>query len=193
MGVDSPSNVYITSTITGDEYAKIVDQVNKTINHSARAPELVISESDAQLMLKPLAEDGALIRNQLISKQVDLSLTTQEVVQLKSLTDDQLAELSFTIASIYNNDPAAKDGITWDDFIDCLGEASGVNDIKDIIKGGLEINGVSQYVKGTKALISAKTTKQILAAVSRRSYGWVSVFLLIYDFSDCISTKIKKE
>ena len=137
-----------------------------------------------------MIDDGKFLRDQLVDHQSELSLTPQDVFELENMQDDQLADLSFTFASVYNE--SLKKNVTWEDFIDCLKQASGISDIESLLKNGAELGCVNLYINGTRSLITAATARQIVLAVAKRTFGIVGIAWVIYDFADCMKNKQQK-
>ena len=180
-------NTYIYCSITADEYNAVFNKVRNTINHSTRALGNEFTEAEAQVVLQPFIDDGISIQKQLISNKDELSLTIDDVESLNGMTDDQLAEMSFVLSSMCNE--ALAKNISFDDVVDCLSYATGIDDVRDFIEKAMEGGSVGAYFAGTKMLITAKTTKQLEKAFATRTAGIVGVAWMIYDFGDCISKK----
>ena len=71
----------------------------------------------------------------------------------------------------------------------CFAHASGIDDVRDIMKMVIEGGAVGAYYTGTKMLMTAKTAKQLVKAFAKRTAGIVSVAWMVYDFGDCINSK----
>lgn len=184
------NEIHLQTKITEEDYNNIVEQLNRAIKHSSRATGSELNTSEAQLIIQPMIDDGKFLRDQLVDHQSELSLTPQDVFELENMQDDQLADLSFTFASVYNE--SLKKNVTWEDFIDCLIQASGFSDIGTLFKNCAELKCVNLYINGTRSLITAATARQIVLAVAKRTFGIVGIAWVIYDFADCMKNKQQK-
>lgn len=182
--------IHLQTKITEEDYNNIVEQLNRAIKHSSRATGSELNTPEAQLIIQPMIDDGKFLRDQLVDHQSELSLTPQDVFELENMQEDQLADLSFTFASVYNE--SLKKNVTWEDFIDCLKQASGISDIESLLKNGAELGCVNLYINGTRSLITAATARQIVLAVAKRTFGIVGIAWVIYDFADCMKNKQQK-
>lgn len=183
-------NTYIYCSITADEYNAVFNKVRNTINHSTRALGNEFTEAEAQVVLQPFIDDGISIQKQLISNKDELSLTIDDVESLNGMTDDQLAEMSFVLNSMCNG--ALAQNVSFEDVVGCLAYAAGIDDMRDVISmigGGYRDTLPAGYYTGTKMLMTAKTTKQLVKAFAKRTVGIVSIAWMMYDFGDCISKK----
>lgn len=185
--VDEASYVAITSGISPQEYTDIVNSVDEAIMGSTRSLGQELTDMEAQNLLQPFVNDGKQIRNQMITLQRDLELTNTDISLLNGMTDAQLAEFAFTFASICNKDG----GITWDIFIDCLKQATGVNDVVDILTKYRKGGHLGMYVRGTKMLMTAKVARQFIVAFAKRTVGIVGVAWTIIEFGQCVASKTK--
>ena len=180
-------NAYIYCGITADEYDAVFNKVRNSINHSTRTLGNELTEAEAQVVLQPFINDGISIQKQIVSNKDELSLTVDDVESLNGMTDDQLAEMSFVLNSMCNE--ALAKNVSFDDVVDCLAHATGIDDVGDLAKTIGEGMGGSNYYTGTKMLITAKTAKQLVTAFVRRTAGIVGVAWMVYDFGDCINSK----
>lgn len=185
--MQTEENAYIYCSITADEYNAVFNKVRNSINHSTRTLRNELTEAEAQVVLQPYINTGISIQKQLISNKDELSLTIDDVESLNGMTDDQLAEMSFVLNSMCNE--ALAQNVSFDDVVDCLAYAAGINDVVDLAKTIRDGLGVRDYYTGTKMLMTAKTTKQLVKAFATRTAGIVGVAWMIYDFGDCISSK----
>ena len=185
--VDEASYVAITSGISPQEYTDIVNSVDEAIMGSTRSLGQELTDMEAQNLLQPFVNDGKQIRNQMITLQRDLELTNTDISLLNGMTDAQLAEMAFTFSSICNKNG----GITWDIFIDCLMQATGINNVWDIYVLLKEGGYGGMYVKGTKMLMTAKVAKQFIAAFAKRTIGAIGVAWTIIEFVECVTSKTK--
>lgn len=186
----SSSAVYLTSNITPREYADVINKVKNTINHSARATGNELTVDEAKFILKPLANEGLVLQDQLLTRKDELSLSAQDTKIIENLTEDQLAELAFTFYTIYD-EASRTQGLKGADIIDCLKQATGINDLGDVLTHSYSDSSPYLIYNGTKMLVSAKTAKQIICALSKRAVGWVGVAWMVYEFGDCIHSKQK--
>ena len=181
------SQFYVISNLSVQEYNALTLKINNFIKFSSRSNGNEVTETEAQELLKPLINDGYNIQRQIISNTEDLGLTFEETENIQNFTDDQLAELSFLLNTICS-DASAK-GVSFNDIIDCLSRALGIDDVKSLIDLGVDISQGTAYYNGTKMLMNATTMKKILKAVGLRTYGMVGVIFMVYDFTDCINSK----
>lgn len=185
---DNTLKICVESCLEENEIKNISEKINNNINHSTRSLGNELTENEAKAILHPLIDDGRCIQKQLLIQKKELALTPQEIHLIENMQEDQLAELSFTLNSMYNN-AVTYQNVKGSDIIDCLLYATGINDISDLLKGGIEIGCVANYYNGTKMLMTAKTARQIITAFAKRTCGWIGVAWMIYDFGDCINKK----
>lgn len=187
---DQPLTICVESCLTENEINNISEKIDSSIIHSTRSLGNELTENEAKVILYPLIDDGRCIQKQLLSQKNELALTPQDVYLIENMQEDQLAELSFTFHSIYNNAVTSQE-VKGSDIIDCLLYATGVDDISSLIKDGLGIGCVANYYSGTKMLMTAKNATQIIKGFAKRTLGWVGVAWMIYDFGDCLNKKQK--
>ena len=187
--VEETPAVAITTSITPQEYTDIVGSIDEAIMGSTRSLGQELTDMEARNLLQPFVNDGKQIRNQMITLQRDLELTNDDITLLEGMTDDELAQVSFTLVTICNTGK----GITFNDFIDCLKYASGISDVQELMKtlsqGGLSWYGLKGMVQGTKMLLNARTAKQICKIFAKRAVGFVGVAWFAYDLADCLQKK----
>lgn len=176
------------SSITQEEYNDITRQIHHTIKYSTRAAGEELTEEEARIILKPFIKDGLQLQNQILLQQNELGLSATEVYEIENMTEDQLAEMSFTFQTIYNS-AVRTQSISQQDIIDCLLTALGVNGIVDGFETLFEAKSFRRYISGTKMLITAKNAKQLLMAFGKRTAGWVGIAYMVYEFGDCLSNK----
>lgn len=183
------SIVFIESSISVNQMDSLSNVIRNVINNSTRSLGCELTENEAKQILKPLINDGKNIQRQLLDKKNIVGFNTHELDFVKDMTDDQLAELSFTFNYLYkdsiNESQTEESSKVWD----CLLNAIGIQDLSDLAKGEIEINGFKRYYKGTKMLMTAKTARQIICAFAKRTLGWVGIAWMIYDFSECMNKK----
>ena len=183
------SIVFIESSISVNQMDSLSNVIRNVINSSTRSLGCELTENEAKQILKPLINDGKNIQRQLLDKKNIVGFNTHELDFVKDMTDDQLAELSFTFNCVYKNSmnesQTEKSSKVWD----CLLYAIGIQGISDLVKDGIEIYGLSQYYNGTRMLMTAKTARQIICAFAKRTWGLVGIAWMIYDFSDCMNKK----
>lgn len=178
--------ICVKSSLSKNDVDSISNKISNTINFSTRSIGNEFTENEAKEILKPLTNDGKNIQQQLLGNKEEIALTSLETSLIENMTDDQLAELSFTFNSIYNNAITIQD-VKGNKVIDCLLLATGIQDISDVFKDGLGIGCVSNYYNGTKALMTVKGARKLITAFARRTCGWIGVAWMIYDFGDCIN------
>lgn len=186
---DTSKYVEFRTEITDSQYNNIVETICSSVTRSRRSTFQEISEEEAKQALTPFVNDGRVIKNQMLINQCDLQLSEAEVYTLNQMTDDQLAELSFTMHSLSSN----YTNLVSDDYIDCLEYAIGITDFKQLVKSGIGFTGIKELTKGTEILMTATTAKQIIKGLAKRAWGYASVAIMIYDFSDCLKSKQKKK
>lgn len=183
------SIVFIESSISVNQMDSLSNVIRNVINSSTRSLGCELTENEAKQILKPLINDGKNIQRQLLDKKNIVGFNTHELDFVKDMTDDQLAELSFTFNCVYKNSmnesQTEKSSKVWD----CLLYAIGIQGISDLVKDGIEINALCQYYNGTRMLMTAKTARQIICAFAKRTWGLVGIAWMIYDFSDCMNKK----
>lgn len=174
--------IFFTSNIISSK------QIHHTIKYSTRAAGEELTEEEARIILKPFIKDGLQLQNQILLQQNELGLSATEVYEIENMTEDQLAEMSFTFQTIYNS-AVRTQSISQQDIIDCLLTALGVNGIVDGFETLFEAKSFRRYISGTKMLITAKNAKQLLMAFGKRTAGWVGIAYMVYEFGDCLSNK----
>lgn len=100
-----------------------------------------------------------------------MGLTKDEVNDLASLGDDDLALLSFIVYEMEQSETMSRAAVS-SQLISCLAVATGISSIKEI------------WVSG---LVNAKTITQALIAQGKRYLGYIGVALMVYSFVDCVS------
>jgi hypothetical protein len=180
--------VCINSSLTSDEYNNIVNRISNKIKYSTRSLGYEVTENEAKEILTPLITNGQQIQQQFLEFKDTLDLTDEEVLIVENLTESQLAELSFTLNTIYN-DAVETESISSEDIIECLKYATGIEDLLDILEAADEVENIKKIYQGTKMLMTAKTTKQIIRALAKRTSGYVGIVWMIYEFGDCINNR----
>lgn len=175
------------SSITTKEYNDITNQIHNAIKYSTRATGEELTEEEARIVLKPFIKDGLQLQNQILLQQNELGLSATEVSEIENMTEDQLAELSFTFQTIYNS-AATTQSISGQDFLYCLAVALGFDSIESFVRSRMQ-PGLSDIIQGTKALITAQGAKQIVCALAKRTLGWIGVAYTIYEFGNCLKNK----
>ena len=182
------------SSITPNEYKDVTNQIYNAIKYSTRAPGEEMTEEEAIIVLQPLVKDGRQLQNQILLQQNELQLTPADVSEIENMTEDQLAEMSFTFQTIYNS-AVTTQSVSGQDIVDCLLVAVGMDDLRSL-EGYLNayinykyVPGIGDVISGTRALMTAKTARSIICAFARRTAGWIGVAYMIYQFSDCIASK----
>lgn len=180
--------VCINSSLTPDEYNNIVNSISNKIKYSTRSLGYEVTENEAKEILSPLITNGQQIQQQFLEFKDTLELTDEEVLIVENLTEAQLAELSFTLNTIYN-DAVETESISSEDIIECLKYATGIEDLLDFLQAVGEVESIKNIYQGTKMLMTAKTTKQIIRALARRTMGYAAIVWMVYDFGDCINKR----
>lgn len=183
------SIVFIESSISVNQMDSLSNVIRNVINSSTRSLGCELTENEAKQILKPLINDGKNIQRQLLDKKNIVGFNTHELDFVKDMTDDQLAELSFTFNYFYKNSINESQTEESSKVWECLKYAIGLQGLSDLIKNGPEIYGLSQYYNGTRMLMTAKTARQIICAFAKHTLGWVAIAWMIYDFSDCMNKK----
>ena len=193
----------VQSTLTRSEMLNVQKSLVGRFYGSHRRAEEMLSESDAQEMLTPLVEDGTAIVGQILeaAKVGQLEITTQEVLQLETMTGEQLAELSLVVYNL--NDPFMMDGLfsyiqqeidtnaipisdmpgayTKKELVDCLTVAFGLG----------SISGLYSYIDGTYTIMTANTAFQIARGFIGRTMGWIGLAYAAYEYGNCLHSKKK--
>ena len=183
------STMVIDGGVSEDVYKDATFKIWHAIKYSSRAAGNELTASEATQMLQPFIDDGRMIQQQILQNKDKYHLTIDESQAMMRMTDAQLAEMSFTLTTVYND--AVTQGVSQDDIIDCLIQATGLNDLEAIIDILTEGGQIGSYVKGTKMLINAKTSKALIKAFAKRTSGIIGVAWTVYDFTDCLNNKSK--
>lgn len=177
----------IDGGVSEDVYKDATFKIWHTIKYSSRAAGNELTASEATQMLQPFIDDGRMIQQQILQNKDKYHLTVDESQAMMRMTDAQLAEMSFTLTTVYND--AVTQGVSQDDIIDCLMHATGVEDIVDLYKLLDDGGNLGLYITGTRLLMTANTARKIVTAFATRTMGIVGVALMVYDFADCIKSK----
>lgn len=184
------SIVFIESSISVNQMDSLSNVIRNVINNSTRSLGCELTENEAKQILKPLINDGKNIQRQLLDKKNIVGFNTHELDFVKDMTDDQLAELSFTFNYLYKNSINESQTEESSKVLECLKYAIGIQGLSDLVKNGFEIGGgFYTYYNGTRMLMTAKTARQIICAFAKRTLGWVGIAWVIYDFSECMNKK----
>ena len=128
------------------------------------------NEQELEIALLPLVESGKVIHFEMIrylQESGELSnLSEIERQQITNLDDSQLAALSFTIHT-------QSYSVDWAQVRSCASSAVG-------------LAGIGELYANHLALGTVETTMRALKLLGRRYLGMLGVFLLIYDFQDCL-------
>ncbi len=150
----------------------------------------------------PLVEQGQEVRQQMIQLQLESEcnnnyvLNENSMVDIVNMTDDQLAllALQLNVLSEYQEMIADENQkiISSNVYIDCALQATGITNIIDIIKVGVDVAGggasIGLIVKGTKIIINAKTMSKLLYGFALRYVGWIGVGITLYDYISCVNS-----
>ncbi len=181
------SATVIDGGVSEDVYKDATFKIWHAIKYSSRAAGNELTASEATQMLQPFIDDGRMIQQQILQNKDKYHLTIDESQAMMRMTDAQLAEMSFTLTTVYND--AVAQGVSQDDIIDCLMHATGVEDIFDLLELVNEGGNLTAYVTGTRLLMTANTARKIVTAFATRTAGIVGVAFMVYDFADCIKSK----
>lgn len=185
----------VFSNIKTEQYVAIRDSLNKKLLSTSRATGEEITEEEAMEILEPFAVDGEQMCEQILEQQDVLELSEEEIDMIEHLTPEEYAELSVIASSVDEELYADGRQISSDDVIKCLGEATGITGIVEIVRGavyGDRIGGsFGKYFGGTKKLMTSKTAKEIVGAVVKRYVGWVGIAWMMIEFANCINDKSK--
>lgn len=181
------SATVIDGGVSEDVYKDATFKIWHAIKYSSRAAGNELTASEATQMLQPFIDDGRMIQQQILQNKDKYHLTIDESQAMMRMTDAQLAEMSFTLSTIYND--AVAQGVSQDDIVDCLLHATGIENIADFLMFLGEGTATGQYITGTRLLINAKTAKDIIWAFGKRTVGIIGVAFMVYDFADCIKSK----
>lgn len=181
------SATVIDGGVSEDVYKDATFKIWHAIKYSSRAAGNELTASEATQMLQPFIDDGRMIQQQILQNKDKYHLTIDESQAMMRMTDAQLAEMSFTLTTVYND--AVTQGVSQDNIVDCLLRATGIEDIADLVEFITEGKTARLYFTGTKMLMSANTAKKIVTAFAKRTAGIVGVAFMVYDFADCIKSK----
>jgi hypothetical protein len=159
-----------------DELAIIsVSEKLKVLNgHKAgQRIDPALYERELKVALSPLVDNGRLLHSKIIGaleKSDEFSRLAQaEKSRMYQFDEVQFAELSFLMSQAQNGNR----NVNIDpQVMACLGVASGVVGIYDLIRN-------------TSALGSVTSVTKALKLLGRRSLGWVGVGIMIVDFTTC--------
>lgn len=168
------SMVILESSISSETYMAYCQDISYT--YSLNDGQL--DETQCENLLEPFTEDGILIRNQIISQLESSDNTTEDLEFFNSLSNEELAALSFIVCAI-NYDEATSDdyGMEITPRMDqgkirnCLGVAIGFEEIRNLTVRGI---------------INATTIRGAVLAIGKRYLGFAGLFLMAFDFYDCI-------
>lgn len=190
MNKDSEvDNVMLTYGVDTDLLNSINANLAERLGTDTRTT-VTMTEQEAQEILSPLVQQGCEMRNELVQLAEDekIDLSAMEVKELKDMSDQELAEFSYFMQAVTQEEFADYDEMhtvslehkyTREDVWECAKYAFGIDDIK----------GLYRYVSGTKALMSAKTALAMVKPFMKRTLGWVGVAYSIYQFGDCLHGK----
>lgn len=200
---ESPKVSGIQSTLRRSEMLDVQKSIVGCFYGAHRRAEEVLSETDAKQMLSPLVADGTAIVGQIqeAAKAGELEMTAQEALQLETMTDEQLAKLSFVVYNL--NDPLMMDELfsyiqqeigsnaipisdepgayTKKELVDCLTVAFGLG----------TIFGLYSYIDGTYTIMTASTAFQIARGFIGRTMGWIGLAYAAYEYGNCLHSKKK--
>lgn len=180
--------VCFESGLTESDMDSVTDEISNAIDFSTRSIGNELTEDEAMHILKPLANDGKNLQKQILYKKNELALSPDEVILVKGMTNDQLAEMSYAFNTIWDSGMTSQK-IKGEDVVGCLLYATGIQSLSDLARNGFEITSATNLYKGTKMLMTAKTARQIITAFAKRAMGWVGVAWMVYDFSKCMKDK----
>ena len=193
----------IRSTLSHNDFLNVQKSIISRFYGAHTRAEEVLSETEAQQMLDPLAIDGAAIVDQIQGavQAGEFEITAAEALQLEELSSEQLAELSFVINNL--NNPSVMDELfsyihqnidpdmppilyepgayTRQDLVDCLTVAFGL----------AVISGLWGYIDGTYSLMTATTAFNIVRALVSRTLSWVGIAYAAYEYANCLHSKKK--
>lgn len=98
----------------------------------------------------------------------------------KGMTDMELAQLSFTTSVVLNYPQFATYGWSYDQIMNCLGAALGINEINSLIKNTKELMNLGVNSGEIASELAWKAAKLII----RRYIGWLGVAVAIYSFGN---------
>lgn len=184
--------------------SQIIDLQKAIINRfygQTRSAEELISEEEAKVLLAPFVEDGKYIRTQLLEsiENKAIEISHGESLQLSEMTEEQLAGLSFAVSNlnnpnvmsdlfneieIYNIGALLDNGkmttsYTKAELWDCLTFTLGFS----------TVGSLYSYFTGTAGLITARTAWELATAFGSRTFGWVGLVIVVYEYTDCLRSK----
>lgn len=165
-GLDFKDVIYI-----GQELSKVLGRDHKS---NAFGFSMDYSELQIEGVLNPFVKNGRIIHQQLLD-QINASpvwntLSEDDKQSILSLSDQELAELSFIISVSNQITSTSVDG----------------DRIRSCVAGVIGVGAVKELVKNTAALASAEVAAEVLILVGKRTLGWVALGWMIWDFYDCI-------
>ena len=173
-----------SNLMSKDKFDAITENVSRLVERnpeislatkkmSSLAPSIKLmnyNEQELAIALRPLVESGKVIHFEMIrylQESGELSnLSEIERQQITNLDDSQLAALSFTIHT-------QSYSVDWAQVRSCASSAVG-------------LAGIGELYANHLALGTVETTMRALKLLGRRYLGMLGVFLLIYDFQDCL-------
>ena len=200
---ESPKVSGIQSTLRRSEMLDVQKSIVGCFYGAHRRAEEVLSETDAKQMLSPLVADGTAIVGQIqeAAKAGELEMTAQEALQLETMTDEQLAELSFVVYNL--NDPLMMDELfsyiqqEIDSNAIPISDEPGAYTKKELVDcltatiGATFGFGAFDYIWNTAELITAKTAFRLAMTFIGRTTGWISMAMAMYEYGNGLHSKKK--
>ena len=178
---DTCLEVSVQSRFNKADILKRAEKLDSMITISTRSDGgIMMTELQAQEVLLPLVDDGKQIQTSIMEQIYDNDMDVaieEQYNEIKNLTDQQLATLSFIVA--LSNDSTAsaqRSDLSLDLIIKCAASVSGIYQIKNsinliILKGG----------------VTATELLPLLKIVGKRYIGgYVAIAIFIVDTVDCL-------
>lgn len=185
-----------------NEVSQIYEDYNLSLSRSS-TPEnsaVLLSQTEAKIAQRcePLTNEGMRVRDQLVQLvQIEkttpesIDLSQDELAEILAMTDDQLALCALQLNALSEYEEFViqleERQITSELLVDCLLQATGISNFVDVLEFAFEGGSIGLIVNGTKAIINAKTVKQLLLGFAKRYAGWIGVGCILYEFGTCLN------
>ncbi len=185
----------IEVSMTRSDFNLAYQKISSIVHVGTRVSANMLTEEKAKEVFKPFTEEGLAIREQLMQSSDFQELSESEQESIKQLSESQLAAMVVIFSSLSETttdkpidpkDLIPSERITAEKVGRCALSASGITEIRDILRKSITDSGLYNVVKGTKMLINAKTLGQMAKAIAKRYLGYIGVAIFIYDFSKCL-------
>ncbi len=182
-----------------NEVSQIYEDYNQSLSRSS-TPEnsaVLLSQAEAKIAQRcePLTNEGMRVRDQLVQIEKttpqSIDLSQDELAEILAMTDDQLALCALQLNALSEYEEFViqleERQIASELLVDCLLQATGISNIVDVLNIAAGGSSIGLIVNGTKAIINAKTVKQLLLGFAKRYIGWIGVGYMLYEFGTCVN------